>query len=145
MHYTLTTPEGQVIDSSAGGTPLTYLHGANNIVPGLEGKLTGHVVGDRIQAIVPPSEGYGERTGPGPQAVPRDRFPAGEELHAGMQILAQGPDGQPFPLWIAKVEQDNVYVDHNHPLAGVTLHFDVEVTGIRAATAEELAHGHPHD
>jgi FKBP-type peptidyl-prolyl cis-trans isomerase SlyD len=144
MHYTLTNPDGQVIDSSSDGDPLTYLHGAGNIVPGLEAKLAGAGVGDKVNAVVAPADGYGERSGPEPQPVPRDRFPEDADLKPGMQIVAQGPSGEQFALWVVGLKDNDVLLDHNHPLAGVTLHFDVEVTEIRAATDEEKAHGHPH-
>ncbi len=144
VHYTLKSPDGEVIDSSSGSAPLSYLHGAGNIVPGLEAELSGHKVGDKVTAVVAPADGYGERSGPEPQPVPRDRFPADAELHPGMQIMAQGPNGEQFPLWVVGVDDGNITIDHNHPLAGVTLHFDVEVTEIKEASKEELEHGHPH-
>jgi len=144
IHYTLKNPEGDVLDSSSGSDPLSYLHGASNIVPGLEKELTGRRIGDTVSAVVAPADGYGERSGPEPQQVPRSAFPDDAELEEGMQIIAQGPDQQAFPLWIVEVSEEHVVVDHNHPLAGVALHFEVEVTDIRAATDEELEHGHPH-
>jgi FKBP-type peptidyl-prolyl cis-trans isomerase SlyD len=144
VHYTLKTEEGEVIDSSDGDEPLMYLHGAGNIVPGLEKQLAGHVVGDRVKAVVEPEDGYGEHTGDEPQMVPRESFPEDADLYEGMEVMAQGPEGEMFPMWIVGLTDDHVLVDENHPLAGVTLHFDVEVTEIRAATQEELAHGHPH-
>jgi FKBP-type peptidyl-prolyl cis-trans isomerase SlyD len=144
FHYTLTNGSGEVLDSSADREPLPYLHGAGNIVPGLEQQLSGKAVGDKFDAVVAPADGYGERSGPEPQAVERGAFPPDAPLQKGMQFMAQTPDGQHIPLWIDRIEGDTVYVDHNHPLAGVTLHFAVEITGIRDATAEEQAHGHPH-
>jgi FKBP-type peptidyl-prolyl cis-trans isomerase SlyD len=143
MHYTLKDPEGEILDTSSGREPLAYLHGASNIVPGLERQLTGKRVGDSVQAVVPPAEGYGERQGP-PQPVERSAFPADAELEPGMQVMAQTKDGQAFPLWIVQVTGEEVLVDANHPLAGVTLHFDVEITSLRHASEEEKAHGHPH-
>ncbi len=143
IHYTLRDSDGHVIDSSSDGEPLCYLHGADNIVPGLERELNGRRVGDRIQAVVAPEDGYGTRSGPEPQEVPRSAFPEDADLEEGMQVVANGPDGS-FPLWVVDVDQERVIVDHNHPLAGVTLHFDVEVAGVRAATADEKQHGHPH-
>jgi len=144
FHYTLKNDAGELIDSSRGGDPLSYLHGAGNIVPGLERQLAGCEVGDKLDATVPPGEGYGERLGEGPQPVPRDAFPEEFPLQPGMQFVAQSPDGERFPLWVTRIEGDEVYVDRNHPLAGETLHFDVEITGLRQATEQELAHGHPH-
>lgn len=144
IHYTLKNADGDVLDSSVGGEPMDYLHGAENIVPGLERELAGHSIGDRVEAVVTPAEGYGERSGPEPQPVPRSSFPDDADLQEGMQVFARGPDEQTFALWVVGLDEDSVVLDHNHPLAGVTLHFDVEVTGIRAATEEEVAHGHPH-
>ncbi len=144
FQYTLTSGDGEVLDASGDESPFSYLHGAGNIVPGLERELTGRAAGDRLQVVVSPEDGYGERSGPGPQAVPLERFPEGVELHPGMQIMAQGPGGRAFPLWVVDVADSEVTVDHNHPLAGVTLHFDVTVAGIRQATEDELEHGHPH-
>lgn len=145
FHYTLTDDEGAVLDTSRDGRdPMPYLHGAGNIVPGLESQLTGKGIGDRFTASIPPEEGYGTHNGMGPQAVPRDQFPDEIPLEEGIQLLAQGPEGRPVPVWIARVDDAHVYLETNHPLAGKTLHFDVEVMGIRAATADEQAHGHPH-
>lgn len=144
FHYTLTDESGTVIDSSEGSEAMPYLHGSDNIVPGLERRMQGRAVGDRFKAIVPPEEGYGVQEGPGPQAVSRDIFPEDAELEEGMQFSAEDDDGETFPLWIVSIEGDTVVVDANHPLAGVTLHFDVEIVDIRDATEEEVAHGHPH-
>jgi FKBP-type peptidyl-prolyl cis-trans isomerase SlyD len=144
LHYTLRDDDGDVIDSSSDGEPLEYLHGAGNIVPGLERQLAGKRIGDRLTAVVKPEDGYGLPEGPGPQAVPRGSFPDDVELEEGLQFFAHGPDGEEFPLWVVGVEKDTVVVDSNHPLAGVTLHFEVEVIGLRDATADEKEHGHPH-
>lgn len=144
IHYTLTSEDGEVLDTSDGGEPLAFLHGAGNIVPGLERAIEGRAVGDGLNVSVPPTEGYGDRTGPGPQPVPREAFPDGVALRAGMMLAAEGPDGQQMPLWVAAVEDERVFIDSNHPLAGQTLHFQVEIVRIRDATAEERAHGHPH-
>jgi FKBP-type peptidyl-prolyl cis-trans isomerase SlyD len=144
IHYTLKNADGDVLDSSVGGEPMDYLHGAENIVPGLEKELAGRTVGDRVEATVAPAEGYGERSGPEPQPVPRSSFPDDADLEEGMQVFARGPDDQTFALWVVGVDEDSVVLDHNHPLAGETLHFDVEVKGVRPATEEEVQHGHPH-
>ena len=144
IHYTLRSPEGDVLDSSDGGEPLMYLHGADNIVPGLERELTGRKVGDSLEVEVKPVDAYGERQGPGPQRVPLTAFPEGARPEEGMQVFAEGPDNQTIPLWVVSVEDDAVMVDVDHPLAGMTLHFQVEVASVRTATDEELAHGHPH-
>lgn len=143
FHYTLTNDGGEVLDTSSGREPLAYLHGAGNIVPGLEQQLVGKQIGDRFEAKVTPEDGYGVRDG---QAQPVDRaaFPPSAKIEPGMMFQAQTPEGDMIPLWVDRVEADTVWVDENHPLAGVTLHFAVEVVAIREATEAEMEHGHPH-
>lgn len=144
FHYTLTNGEGDRLDSSEGGDPLAYLHGHKNIVPGLEKQLTGKTVGDAFVAEVPPAEGYGERQGPGPQRMPRSAFPEGFPFQVGRPFGAQTEEGQQIMLWIVGLEEEDVLVDIDHPLAGQTLHFDVNIVGVRDATAAEVEHGHAH-
>ncbi len=145
IHYTLTNDEGKVLDSSNGRAPLAYLQGHGNIVSGLEKELAGKAVGAKLSVDVPASEGYGERTGPGPQQVKKTEFGKdADKLREGMPFQAESSDGNVVTLWVAKIEGAWVHIDTNHPLAGQTLHFDVEIVDIRAATAEELAHGHVH-
>jgi FKBP-type peptidyl-prolyl cis-trans isomerase SlyD len=144
LNYTLRDNEGALIDGSDEGDPLYYLHGAENLVPGLETALEGHKVGDKLSVTVAPEDAYGERQGPGPQSVPRDAFPKDAELEEGMPFCVENEEGEEIDLWISSVEADEVWVDVNHPLAGVTLCFDVEVLSIRDATVEEQVHGHPH-
>ncbi len=144
MHYTLTNTAGEVLDSSSGHAPMDYLHGAGNIVPGLERALAGRAPGETFDVVVPAAEGYGERTGPGPQPVPRSAFPKKAHIEVGMQFMAEEPGGDPIPLWVTAVEHDTVHVDRNHPLAGVDLRFNIQVIAVRDATADERTHGHPH-
>jgi FKBP-type peptidyl-prolyl cis-trans isomerase SlyD len=144
IHYTLRDDDGDVVDSSTGGEPLEYLHGAGNIVPGLENEMVGKAAGDKFKVTVKPSEGYGEVQGDGPRAVPKSAFPKDAELEEGMQLFVRGPDGEPFPVWVVAIEDDHVMLDANHPLAGENLHFEVEVVSMRDATKEEVEHGHPH-
>ena len=143
IHYTLRDDDGDVVDSSIGGEPLEYLHGAGNIVPGLENALAGKGIGDTLKVTVAPADGYGEKQGE-PRRVPRDAIPKDADLEEGMQLFVRGPDGEPFPVWVVAVADDHVMLDANHPLAGENLHFEVEVTAVRAATKEEVEHGHPH-
>lgn len=143
FHYTLTNPAGEVIDASPQGQPLAYLHGAGNIVPGLENAMTGRDVGDRFDVVVSPAQGYGERNPELVQVVPRAAFQGVDVIEPGMQFQAQGPHGTML-VTVAAVDADNVTVDGNHPLAGQPLHFAIEVAQVRAATAEELEHGHVH-
>jgi FKBP-type peptidyl-prolyl cis-trans isomerase SlyD len=144
MHYTLRNDADEVIDSSASGEPMAYLHGGHNIVPGLERALSGKNAGYTGKVTVAAVDGYGERVDAPAQSVPRAAFPAQLELEPGMQFTAQGPDDQHVPIWVVGVRGDKVLVESQHPLAGATLHFEVEVLEVRDATSEELAHGHPH-
>jgi FKBP-type peptidyl-prolyl cis-trans isomerase SlyD len=143
IHYTLTDSAGTVLDSSSGGHPLAYLHGFGNIIPGLENALEGKATGDKLSVTVEPGEGYGERDEGLVQAVPRTAFKGVKELAPGMQFQAQGPQGTRLVV-VTQVTADLVTVDANHPLAGQTLHFEVEVSEVRDATSEELEHGHVH-
>ena len=143
FHYTLTNDAGKVIDSSADRAPLTYLHGAGNIVPGLEKEMVGRSSGDVFNVVVAPEEGYGMPNPMMIQVVPKDAFQGVDTLEVGMEFQAQTPQG-PMSVSIAKIEGDEVTVDGNHPLAGQTLHFAIEVTDVRDASLEELTHGHVH-
>lgn len=143
LAYTLRDDDGEVIDRSEDGSPLLYLHGAQNIVPGLEEQLEGVAQGESVKATVSPEKGYGPRIGEA-QEVPRNLFPADAELAAGMQVVAHDDEGRQIPFFITGITEDTITVDPNHPLAGETLHFDVTVESLRDATEEEVAHGHPH-
>ena len=143
IHYTLTNDEGEVLDTSDGGEALPYLHGSGNIVDGLEEALDGKSIGDSVEVSVPPEKGYGQRQEGATQPVSREAFPPEMEIEAGMQFMVETDDGV-APVWIDRVEGDQVFLDGNHPLAGVTLHFKASVEGVRDATADETAHGHPH-
>lgn len=143
FHYTLTDDAGQVIDSSEGREPLTYLHGNSQIVPGLEKQMEGRKVGDKFKAEVSPEEGYGVRHDELMQEVPKEAFQGVEDIQPGMQFQGRGPQGD-INVTVKKVEGDKVFIDGNHPLAGKTLNFAVEVTDVRDASAEELEHGHVH-
>jgi FKBP-type peptidyl-prolyl cis-trans isomerase SlyD len=136
LNYTLRTDEGEVIDASTTEDPMAYLHGADNIVPGLEQALAGKAVGFTGKVTVAPEDGYGEREDLPPQAVPRSAFPANAKLAPGMQFMAEGPDDEQAPIWISAIEGDQVFVDSQHPLAGKL--------AVRPATEEEVTHGHPH-
>ena len=142
FHYTLTNAAGDVLDKSE-GQPLVYLHGAHNIVPGLENALVGKQVGDTFKVTVEPEEGYGEYQAEMVQEVPRNMFQGVDDITVGMQFQAQTDDGVQV-VTVKDVTPELVIVDANHPLAGQALTFDVEVVAIRAATAEELEHGHAH-
>lgn len=143
LAYTLKDNDDNIIDKSDDGS-FCYLHGAMNIIPGLENALTGKTTGDELSVTVAPEEGYGPRDDERIQEVPREMFPEDQEITAGMQFHAQNPDGHEIMVVVTKVEDGKVTVDGNHPLAGVELNFDVKIMEIRAATAEEIEHGHVH-
>lgn len=143
FHYTLTSPQGDVIDSSRGREPLPYLHGVGQIVPGLEKAMAGRSVGDTFQVLVPASEGYGESNPEMMQSVPRSAFPEDVEIAPGMQFEAQGPMG-PVTVVVKSADAETVVIDANHPLAGTPLHFDIEIVEVREASVEEVLHGHVH-
>lgn len=143
FHYTLTNESGDVLDSSEGRDPLTYLHGAGNIIPGLEKELEGRESGEQLQVTVEPAEGYGETQPSLVQEVPRDAFQGVDQVEPGMQFQAQ-TQGGPLMVTVTQVEGDTVTVDGNHPLAGQTLNFDVQIAEVREASQEEMEHGHVH-
>lgn len=143
FHYTLTNDAGEVLDSSEGRQPLTYLHGAGNIIPGLERQLEGRAAGDKLNVAVSPEEGYGEVQPQLVQEVPRDAFQGVDNVEPGMQFQAD-TQGGPLMVTVTKIENDTVTVDGNHPLAGQKLNFDVEIATVRAASEEEVQHGHVH-
>jgi len=143
INYHLTDDEGNTIDQSSDAS-FSYLHGADNIIPGLESAIEGKTAGDEVAVTIEPGEGYGERRQENVQKVSRDMFPEDIEIKPGMQFNASNGEGQPFTLTVAAVEEDGIVVDGNHPLAGVRLHFNVEVMGVRDASNEELEHGHVH-
>lgn len=144
IDYVLTNPEGDELDRSVGDKPLIYLHGSGNIVAGLEEALVGKQVGDSLQVKVPPQKGYGAKQKVKPQRILRSKFPEEATIEKGTRFVMQGPDGRPFPIWVSKVQGREVEVTTQHPLAGVTLCFDVTIREIRDATDEEKAHGHAH-
>jgi len=143
IDYTLTAPNGQVLDTSDGKGPLSYLHGKGNIIPGLEQALEGKASNDHINVTVQPEQAYGKRDEALVQPVPRDRFPGAQDIKPGMQFQAQSPQGMRV-VTVVGVDDKNVTVDANHPLAGIPLTFDVTVREVRDATPEELSHGHSH-
>jgi len=142
IHYTLTAEDGAHLDSTAGGPPLAYLHGASNIVPGLERELAGKRAGDRVRAVVSAADGYGEIDPDGVATEDLGAFPPG--LEVGMQFAAEDGRGEVIPIWVTAIDGSTVTIDRNHPLAGKRLHFDVTIESVRRATREELDHGHVH-
>jgi len=143
IHYTLTNDKGEVLDSSIGDEALVYLHGEGNIISGLEKALDGKAVGDKFNVRLAAADAYGEFMEDRVQVISRSMFDGVEELEVGMQFQADVSDG-PGIVTITSIDGDDVTIDGNHPLAGEPLTFDVEVVAIRAATEEELDHGHVH-
>lgn len=142
--FVLRDDAGTELDRSEEDKPLRYLHGKRNIVPGLEKALVGKSVGDKVDAVVPPEEGYGKPLKEKPIQVRRSELPTEGKLERGMQFFMQDGQGRPIPVWVKKIQGPSVVVTRNHPLAGKNLRFEVEVLEIRDATAEELEHGHVH-
>src|SRR5262249_23782490 len=144
IHYTLTNDAGDVLDSSQGDEPLSYIHGQGSIVPGLERALSGKNPGDKFDVKVNADDGYGQRSNESVQEVPRSAFDPSVEIKPGMRFQAQGPAGSMI-VTVTKVGPDKVTVDANHPLAGENLNFAIEVVSVRPCTEQELEHGHIHE
>lgn len=143
IDYTLKDDNGNILDSSSDGK-FAYLHGSNNIIPGLENALTGKSSGDEVNVTVNPADGYGEHNDSMVQAVPRDMFDSEQEIQVGMQFHAQSPQGEMIVVTVTDIDGDDITVDGNHPLAGKNLNFGVKVVDVREATSEEIDHGHVH-
>jgi len=144
LEYTLHLGDGETVDESGPDEPLEYLHGHDQIVPGLETALAGKEVGFTSKVVVTPQDGYGDHDPEGVQEVDRSAFPPGADITVGNTLAAESEDGEDVPFVVKEVKGDKIVIDLNHPLAGKTLHFDVTVKTVRAATAEELEHGHAH-
>lgn len=144
IEYVLTDRSGKELDRSPEGKPLVYLAGSNNVVPGLDEGLVGCAVGESRKLEVPPAKGYGLEQKVKVQRILRSKFPADMVVERGSRFVTQDEKGRPFPIWVAKVQGREVHVTPQHPLAGVTLFFDVTVKDVRPATEEEVQHGHPH-
>lgn len=143
FHYTLRDPSGRVLDTSAGGEPVTYLEGAGQIIDGLDEQLRAEPAGAKTRVRVAAAKAYGERDPAQVQRVKRALLPVEGELKAGDSFQA-GDDRFAPVVTVVGIEGDEVLLDANHPLAGVELTFDVEIVAVRAANAEELRHGHAH-
>ncbi|HEY5720126.1 MAG TPA: peptidylprolyl isomerase [Gammaproteobacteria bacterium] len=143
FHYDLSEEGGDAVGSSRQGDPVTYLHGHGNLVSGLEDALAGGAAGDRLEVVLPPEQAYGPRHDAAPQRYPIKRLLTRGKLRPGQVVTLQAEDGT-RQVTVVKVGKFNVDVDTNHPLAGKTLRFALEVLEVREASAEELAHGHAH-
>ena len=143
LNYELKDEKGQVIDSSNHDGPIVYLHGAQDILPGIESAVEGQEVGGKASCSIPPEEAYGVYDPQKVQKVPRSAFVGIDELKVGMHVQEQTAQG-PLLITVKEIEGDEVTIDANHPMAGQTLNFELEVAGIREASAEEVSHGHVH-
>ncbi|MDT4328592.1 FKBP-type peptidyl-prolyl cis-trans isomerase [Methylomonas sp. MED-D] len=142
FHYTLTNRDGEQLDSSRGEAPLVYLHGAGNIIAGLEAALAGKQIGDKFNVTIAPDQAYGEIQEEMKQVVSKTMF-GDMEVEVGMQFHADVNYGSGV-ITVTEINGDDVTIDGNHPLAGEALTFDVEVVDVRPATADEMSHGHVH-
>ncbi|MFC1749171.1 peptidylprolyl isomerase [Pseudomonadota bacterium] len=141
--YTLTDNDGSVIDQASEKEPFLLIQGIGNIIPGLETALEGKAAGDELSVTIDPENGYGERSDNLTQEISKEMFEGVDEIKPGMQFHAQTDQGMSV-VTVTEVEGDKVTIDGNHPLAGVTLNFEVNVIDVRDATEEELEHGHVH-
>lgn len=139
MNYTLKNDAGEFLDSSEGREPLAFIHGLGMLIPGLENELEGKEIGEKLNVTVAPENAYGTRNEELVQIAKKEHFNEPEEVQVGVQFQMEGPMGQPMVATITKIEGDDVTIDLNHPLADMTLHFDVEILEVRDASEEELA------
>ncbi len=143
MHYTLHV-DGQVVDSSEGSEPLQFIQGMGHIIPGLEHQLYDMKIGDSKKVVVAPKDGYGESDAEAFMDVPRDSFPPDVPLTIGTELELCDQSDHPVYARIENVDDANIRLNMNHPLAGKELHFEVKIADIRQATDEEISHGHVH-
>ncbi|GMR00261.1 MAG: peptidylprolyl isomerase [Zetaproteobacteria bacterium] len=143
LDYTLTNDGGEVLDTSKGQEPLAYIHGTGFMIPGLENALEGKAAGNSFSVTVEPKDGYGERDDELVKVVEQAMFGGVDRLEVGMQFQAETDDGIEM-VTVTAMEGDKVTVDGNHPLADVTLNFEVQIVGVREASQEEIEHGHVH-
>ena len=144
LSYCLKDAQGKELDRTDTDKPMTYLHGGGAIVPGLENALSGLQIGEKKEVTVKPEEGYGEILDDLKMNVERKMFPAAQKIALGMQFMAELGDGRKHPFTVVEMRDNEIHIDGNHPLAGQTLYFSLEVMEIRDATSEELEHGHSH-
>lgn len=142
IQYTLTNREGEVLEHPT--SPIPYLHGHHNIFPALERALEGKSEGDRVAVDLPPSEAFGEIREDLRRVETRDSFPDDADLREGSQFEGELPTGEVALFTVVGLEDNKVFLDGNHPLAGQDLHFNVEIKSVRQASNEELEHGHVH-
>jgi FKBP-type peptidyl-prolyl cis-trans isomerase SlyD len=143
VHYTGTFPDGEVFDSSEGGSPLAFLVGHGNMIAGFEKEMMGATAGEKREFTLTPDDAYGQRDEDAVQQMEKSQFPEGMELEVGMTLGAHSDQG-PIQFSVSAIDGDLVTIDFNHQMAGKTLCFSVEVVEIRPATPDEVTHGHAH-
>jgi len=144
INFTVKTSDGTVMDSTENHEPFSYVAGTDSVLPKLEAEVGNMLISSKKSLILAPEDGYGAYVDEAVQIAKRENFPADADLTPGMEFVATGPEGEQMPFHILKVDDDGVTIDFNHPLAGETLTFDVELLDVRPATPEELSHGHVH-
>lgn len=144
IHFTVKDELGEIVDQTESNQPFSFLSGKNQILPALEEEIGNMIIGSKKNITLKPSEAYGEYMPEAVQIVNRKDFPPDMELEEGMNFMANTPEGNQVPFIVTQIEGNNITIDFNHPLAGETLLFDVELIDMREATQEELAHGHSH-
>ena len=144
FNYTLKDDEGTILDSSANKEPLTFLSGSQQIIPKLEEALSGMIIGSKKNIKIAAADAYGEYSEDAIQKIKMDQFPKEANIEVGMTYIANSPDGKQMPFLVSEINEQDVTVDFNHPLAGKDLEFDVELLDVRDATPEEIQHGHVH-
>ena len=147
IHYILRVGDATgeaAIDTRENDEPIAYLHGSDDVTPALAQQLEGRSAGERFTAVVSPEEGFGRRVDDGRETVARSVFPDDIELEVGMEITVEDDEGETTDMYVCEIAGDQVVLDLNHPLAGETLHYEVEIVEVRDPTADERAHGHVH-
>lgn len=144
FNYTLKDDKGNILDTTKGSSPFSFLSGNRQILPKLEDALNGMLLGSKKNVKIDAADAYGEYNEEAIQKVERTNFPKDVDLQPGMQFVTNSPDGHQMPFVISEIKENVVTIDFNHPLAGKNLEFDVELLDVRDATAEEIAHGHIH-
>lgn len=144
INFTVKTSDGTVMDSTENHEPFSYVAGTDSVLPKLEEEVGNMLISSKKTVTMAPEDGYGSYVEEAVQVAKRENFPEDADLKPGMEFVATGPEGEQMPFHILKVDEEGVTIDFNHPLAGETLTFDVELLDVRPATPEELSHGHVH-
>lgn len=144
MHYTVSDNDGNKVDSSVGQEPMEYLHGHNQIIPGLQDAMQGKRAGEKFNVTIPPAKAYGAYKKNLIFKLDREKLKGADEIKVGAMMQLTDQNGHPVVVTVTELLDTEVVVDANHPLAGKTLEFEVEVVSMRDATKEELEHGHAH-